>query len=347
MAPSRFSEPPVRNEPSNAVLVGDVDQTWLGIYLSVEVDSFIKTYTKANPAKRMGGILLGYVEKHAPRPFILIKGVVEAPESLDHYYGFTFTADDWKYMKSRWQEEYPDCQLLGWFHSNPTGNLKLSGYDRFTHYRFFKQPWQVCYTINPQESTSAFYCWREEQIISAESYYLWDPKTDPCLIETCEPKKSLLSKPSFNLSGFNSLAGYFPGLVLIALLLLLFGMPFFSHGLPIVSGVYTQTKKEVALLKQSLQQAQSELSEMEIQINELKTYYSLIKPSSMYTEDEDHTQNTTDYQIYQVVKGDTLWEISTNLLGDPRAYRLIAEANSISDPNKIVPGMSLLIPTSP
>lgn len=45
-----------------------------------------------------------------------------------------------------------------------------------------------------------------------------------------------------------------------------------------------------------------------------------------------------------IVEGDTLSKISGEVLGDPEAWREIAELNNIDDPFKLVPGQALLIP---
>lgn len=47
---------------------------------------------------------------------------------------------------------------------------------------------------------------------------------------------------------------------------------------------------------------------------------------------------------YVIQPGDTMWRISGTLLGDPRSFRSLAEANDIEDPDRIYPGQRLRIP---
>ncbi|HEY8418335.1 MAG TPA: LysM peptidoglycan-binding domain-containing protein [Limnochordales bacterium] len=49
---------------------------------------------------------------------------------------------------------------------------------------------------------------------------------------------------------------------------------------------------------------------------------------------------------YVVREGDTLWSISGRLLGDPRAYSRLAAANRIANPDLILPGWELRVPSS-
>ena len=48
--------------------------------------------------------------------------------------------------------------------------------------------------------------------------------------------------------------------------------------------------------------------------------------------------------VRNIIEGDTLSKISGEVLGDPGAWREIAERNNIDNPLKLVPGLSLIIP---
>lgn len=50
--------------------------------------------------------------------------------------------------------------------------------------------------------------------------------------------------------------------------------------------------------------------------------------------------------VHVVIQGDTLTGLAAAYLGDPGSWRLIADANAIPDPLYLVPGSSLVIPTS-
>lgn len=47
---------------------------------------------------------------------------------------------------------------------------------------------------------------------------------------------------------------------------------------------------------------------------------------------------------YVIRPGDTMWSISRTLLGDPKAFRRLAEVNDIEDPDTIYPGQRLVLP---
>jgi len=51
--------------------------------------------------------------------------------------------------------------------------------------------------------------------------------------------------------------------------------------------------------------------------------------------------------VRKVVEGESLSKIAGELLGDPGAWRKIADLNNIDNPLKLEPGLSLLIPRLP
>lgn len=53
---------------------------------------------------------------------------------------------------------------------------------------------------------------------------------------------------------------------------------------------------------------------------------------------------TTLGREYIIQPGDTMWRISDQLLGDPSAFRSLADDNDIADPDRIFPGQRLLVP---
>ena len=49
-------------------------------------------------------------------------------------------------------------------------------------------------------------------------------------------------------------------------------------------------------------------------------------------------------RIYTVQRGDTLWHIAQKFYGDGKKYRLIIQANNITDPGTLAVGRKLIIP---
>jgi nucleoid-associated protein YgaU len=48
--------------------------------------------------------------------------------------------------------------------------------------------------------------------------------------------------------------------------------------------------------------------------------------------------------VYNIAEGETASKVAELVLGDPAAWRLIADANGIDNPRKLVPGVNLIVP---
>ncbi len=62
--------------------------------------------------------------------------------------------------------------------------------------------------------------------------------------------------------------------------------------------------------------------------------------------DLQHNVTVAPGTVYVVKSGDTLSKISKSFFGNPNEYSKIAQANSISDPDKIQVGQELKIPAA-
>ncbi|MFB0519164.1 MAG: LysM peptidoglycan-binding domain-containing protein [Acidobacteriota bacterium] len=60
------------------------------------------------------------------------------------------------------------------------------------------------------------------------------------------------------------------------------------------------------------------------------------------------SQQAAEEKVHIVVKGDTLWKLAAQYLGDPTLWKLIWEANpELTEPNRLVVGQKLVIPSPP
>ena len=51
--------------------------------------------------------------------------------------------------------------------------------------------------------------------------------------------------------------------------------------------------------------------------------------------------------VYNIAQGETVSKVAELVMGDPAAWRAIADVNNIDNPRKLVPGISLIVPPKP
>jgi proteasome lid subunit RPN8/RPN11 len=69
----------------------------------------------------------------------------------------TFTSDTLADLLNRQEDEYPDSQIVGWYHTHPGLSVFLSSYDVWLHTHFFPQPWHVALVIDSKEDRAGFF----------------------------------------------------------------------------------------------------------------------------------------------------------------------------------------------
>ncbi|NLN19304.1 MAG: LysM peptidoglycan-binding domain-containing protein [Firmicutes bacterium] len=170
-------------------------------------------------------------------------------------------------------------------------------------------------------------------------------------IEAPKPKRPR-SEPRSETAIF----GFWP-MLLIALLFFLMLWPRFPWSLTHLWSSGTQRQQELQELQETLREIQQEPepeSEPEresgepavMDVEDISGSPSQPAPPSASQSSSLNTvsSGTISATTYRVQPGDTLWEISKKLMGDPREYRRLAAINQIEDPALIHPGTDLTYP---
>lgn len=361
---------PRADEPNEAVPIGNPEEAPVGIYLSHEVARFIDTYTAVDPERSLSGLLLGHVGQSNQRPFVLITGVIENAGSLGDPKGpITFTPQTWRYAAEIWNREYPHTLVVGTFFSNPGMDARLTAYHRFTQYRLFPHPWQIAFVVDPRQPESCFYRWRGDSLVPVCSFYLWEPTGDEALIALLAKKTPLISASASTAASAAHHGrraapriGASFGLMLLLLVIGILFLPSVSRYLPGIGRSLQSTEQELQNVIGEIQQLQAAQAQLLLTAPQeppaLPVSDSTEEPQAAQAdaiqEPNDLFRRTASHAVtqsgamqslpdYTVQPGDTLWTISERLLGNPQAYRDIAAANSIANPDLIFPGTPLYL----
>lgn len=227
-------------------------------------------------------------------------------------------------------------EILGWVHTHPGFGVFLSKLDREQHQRFFPKPWQVAYVMDTQGSERAAYRVVDGEWSRLDGYYV--------LRDMAENEVGIaLDRPSPWLRMVVA--------VLIVFLLILGG----TAGYSIIRDMYFQPEPPPQPLTQTAMEPDPVVTMQPVQPESAPRRESPA-PGTEDSETAAPAWETTTiappptvprYVEYVVKRGDNLWSIAGELLGDPSLYRLIAEENGISNPNSLQVGDLLRVPTDP
>ena len=135
----------------------------LPIFLDRLAADAIERHALSDTTVELGGILLGKecLDQQTGQPFVWVTHSLEAKHYANTQASFTYTHDSWAEITRQRDQQFPDRDIVGWYHTHPSFGIFLSHHDLFIHQNFFKQELQVAYVVDPINQSRGFFQWRD------------------------------------------------------------------------------------------------------------------------------------------------------------------------------------------
>ncbi len=130
--------------------------------LSSQVRKAIYAHVFENDDREVGGVLIGRLGDSA---LPVVTGSIAALEADGQRASVTFTHDAWASIHHTLERDFPEQQIVGWYHSHPGFGIFLSEYDRFIHGNFFADRRQIAYVIDPHAGTEGVFRWQGDELV--------------------------------------------------------------------------------------------------------------------------------------------------------------------------------------
>lgn len=124
--------------------------------------SIIFPHVFNNQNREVGGVLVGYKSRRGSVPYVF--GAIEAMAADEQRATLTFTQDSWEHVHRVMEAEYPDGEIIGWYHTHPGFGIFLSEHDLFIHRNFFADFSQVAQVIDPHSGEEGIFTWEKGEI---------------------------------------------------------------------------------------------------------------------------------------------------------------------------------------
>jgi proteasome lid subunit RPN8/RPN11 len=152
----------------------------LPIFLDHRAADAIERHALSDTSVELGGILLGKecLDEITGTPFVWITQSLEAKHYANTQASFTYTHDSWEEITRERDRQFPDLDIVGWYHTHPSFGIFLSHHDMFIHQHFFAQRLQVAYVVDPIQLSRGFFQWRDQAMAQVEGFYLTAQRDD-------------------------------------------------------------------------------------------------------------------------------------------------------------------------
>jgi len=136
---------------------------WPAIFMTQEVYRAVNDHAAASLDREVGGMLIGQVcMTPEGERYVIVEQQLEARHASNGATHLTFTSNTLTDALNRLEEEFPDKQIVGWYHTHPGLSVFLSSMDVWLHSHFFPQPWHVALVIDPVIDEGGFFWYASE-----------------------------------------------------------------------------------------------------------------------------------------------------------------------------------------
>lgn len=135
-----------------------------GPYVSKGVRERIYDHVFSSLDAEVGGVLVGHLREDGSP---LVANIIPALEAEGARSRVTFTHEAWSVIHATLDRDFPNEEILGWYHSHPGFGIFLSEHDLFIHRNFFTRPEQVAIVVDPHAGSEGLFVWRDGEVVKA------------------------------------------------------------------------------------------------------------------------------------------------------------------------------------
>ena len=136
-----------------------------------EALSQIRAHSISNLRSELGGVLLGHAYRDGEQ--LLVEVIAALPARNDDHgpVHFTFTGDAWSQIHHDRTNQYPNLEIVGWFHTHPGLGVFYSSDDVVVHTAAFTLPWHVGLVVDPLGNEASYFGWQDGELTPIAGYY--------------------------------------------------------------------------------------------------------------------------------------------------------------------------------
>jgi proteasome lid subunit RPN8/RPN11 len=118
----------------------------------------LTAHAKESVEAEVGGVLVGEVKEDGDDFRVEVKAIIRAMAAREKRAQITFTHDTWTQIHKALDREYPNLQIVGWYHTHPGFGVEFSAMDKFIQENFFSGKTQIAFLTDPLGGDTAILC---------------------------------------------------------------------------------------------------------------------------------------------------------------------------------------------
>lgn len=147
----------------------------------------VVAHTKENLESEVAGVLVGEVCEDGEL-FVSVTQVIRGASTRQGTTHVTFTHETWNQIHEKLDQDYPDLQIVGWYHSHPGFGVEFSRMDKFIQENFFTGPTQFALVTDPLGGAVAIIINRKGGTVGVDRFWV-DGREHKCTVTAEEESK--------------------------------------------------------------------------------------------------------------------------------------------------------------
>jgi proteasome lid subunit RPN8/RPN11 len=131
----------------------------------------VDEHAHSNLGSELGGALVGKAYRYQKMVFVEVKAAIPVVTENRGPIHFTFSADSWPQIQRDRDTNYPDLDIVGWFHTHPGLGVFYSSDDVVVHSAAFTLPWHVGLVVDPVRKEASFFGWVDGLLTPLIGFY--------------------------------------------------------------------------------------------------------------------------------------------------------------------------------
>jgi proteasome lid subunit RPN8/RPN11 len=134
----------------------------------------MKNHAATSDEVELCGVLVGDICRDDQGVYLSVTGAIEGEGANTYGTQVTFTQQTWDHIHQVRERDYPNAQIVGWFHTHPGFGVFLSGMDTFIHENFFNAPHQIAVVLETKTKEEGCFGWVNGEITPLQRYWVGD-----------------------------------------------------------------------------------------------------------------------------------------------------------------------------
>lgn len=136
------------------------------IDISDNIMKEIETHCFSEVSHEVGGFLIGQISDGLTH----IVGAIASTKAQSQPTSLTFTHEAWDEAYQALAQNFPDAQIVGWYHSHPGFGVFMSDYDAFIQQNFFGSAGQIALVVDPLAGKAGWFRWKETKVTQLTTF---------------------------------------------------------------------------------------------------------------------------------------------------------------------------------